>query len=94
MIEPSFHSRAELFERTGRHPWVTLTPDSPPSRSPRACRAGGWAGRSPRRSPGGCCARRALVGLGVLTSNERAIRLYRRLGFTDGIELTSIRLAG
>jgi len=30
----------------------------------------------------------------VLTSNERAIRLYRRLGFTDGIELTSIRLAG
>ena len=33
----------------------------------------------------------ALVGLGVLTSNERAIRLYRRLGFTDGIELTSIR---
>jgi len=36
----------------------------------------------------------ALVGLGVLTSNERAIRLYRRLGFTDGIELTSIRLAG
>lgn len=32
------------------------------------------------------------VGLGVLASNTTARRLYERLGFTDGIALTSIRL--
>ncbi|WP_406068295.1 GNAT family N-acetyltransferase [Micromonospora sp. NBC_01638] len=39
-------------------------------------------------------ARHGTVGLGVYPSNVGAVRLYRRLGFTDTLPLSSFRLGG
>jgi ribosomal protein S18 acetylase RimI-like enzyme len=33
-----------------------------------------------------------LCALGVVAANDRARRLYQRIGFSDGIDLTSITL--